>query len=87
MFKGNMSVDSIASRELRDISTTLLSMIPKETGQIPLILLRKLNIRYGRHVGVNNFQRAYDSLYLQGRVFPETDFSKTILGRVYRKEF
>lgn len=71
------------------IKRSLLNLIPTSEqhswGQIPMILIHQVRGSLRQNVSFAEMQIAYNQLYDERKVFPEQNFSQTILGRCYKK--
>lgn len=66
------------------LEETILTLTP-ETGQFPYILLHQASGRLGAYnANWLLMQLACDDLYQKGKIYPQQDFSKSILKRVYK---
>lgn len=72
-------------RKIRRLKKTILDLLPEEGwGQLPFIVLRQARMRLGDEITWEDMQIAFDQLYRDRRVYPEQDFSETILKRALR---
>ena len=64
----------------------ILDVLPKQGqwGQLPYIAKIHAERRLGREIEWIEMQAAYDLLYQRGQVFPEQDFSRSIIRRANR---
>ncbi|HLC53935.1 MAG TPA: hypothetical protein VJK03_05315 [Candidatus Nanoarchaeia archaeon] len=64
----------------------ILDVLPgrEQWGQLPYIAKTLAERRLGRQMEWGDMQAAYDLLYQRGQVFPEQDFSRSIIRRANR---
>lgn len=81
-------IDRLDQKRIEEISNTIEGLIPERTGQFPFILLHQVRARLPDYdLNWIDVQLAFNYLKTQGKVFPDQDFSHSIIKRAYKSRY
>lgn len=70
---------------IEEISDAIEGLIPEGRSQLPFILLHQVRVRFPDYdINWVDMQLAFNYLREQGKVFPDQDFSRSIIKRTYK---
>ncbi len=78
-------IERLDSKRIEEISDAIERFMPEGWGQLPFILLHQIRARFPDYeIDWTDMQLAFNKLHSEGRIYPEQNFSRSIIRRAYK---